>query len=75
MYTRNETGMAQPEDRDGQGAPPGAIAARAARPGQRASDGAGWAPGLKQLYDAVLEEPLPDALRDLLARLDQNPPK
>jgi hypothetical protein len=25
---------------------------------------------LKQLYDSVLEEPLPDAFKDLLSRLD-----
>ena len=29
-----------------------------------------WASGLKQLYDSVVEEPLPDALKDLLSRLD-----
>jgi len=29
-----------------------------------------WADGLKQLYDDVVEEPLPDAFKDLLAQLD-----
>ncbi len=29
-----------------------------------------WAEGLKKLYDSVVEEPLPDDLADLLARLD-----
>ncbi len=29
-----------------------------------------WADGLKQLYDSVVEEDLPDAFRDLLDRLD-----
>ncbi len=29
-----------------------------------------WANGLKQLYDDVVEEPLPDAFKDLLAQLD-----
>jgi hypothetical protein len=29
-----------------------------------------WASGLKQLYDSVIEEPIPDAFKDLLARLD-----
>jgi hypothetical protein len=29
-----------------------------------------WASGLKQLYDSVVEEPLPDAFKDLLSRLD-----
>ena len=30
-----------------------------------------WASGLKQLYDAVVEEPLPQALRELLEQLDR----
>ena len=30
-----------------------------------------WASGLKQLYDSVVEEPLPDAFKDLLSRLDE----
>lgn len=30
-----------------------------------------WADGLKQLYDSVVEEDLPDNFRDLLDRLDQ----
>ena len=30
----------------------------------------GWANGLRQLYDAVVEEPLPDAFKDLLSKLD-----
>ena len=29
-----------------------------------------WANGLKQLYDSVVEEPLPDSFRDLLDKLD-----
>lgn len=29
-----------------------------------------WAQGLKKLYDSVVEEPLPDDLAALLARLD-----
>ena len=29
-----------------------------------------WATGLKQLYDSVIEEPIPDAFKDLLAKLD-----
>lgn len=29
-----------------------------------------WASGLKQLYDAVVDEPLPDAFKDLLDQLD-----
>lgn len=30
----------------------------------------GWANGLQQLYDSVIEEPLPDSFKDLLSRLD-----
>ena len=30
-----------------------------------------WADGLKQLYDAVVEEDLPDQFLDLLAKLDE----
>tara|TARA_A100001391_G_scaffold142053_1_gene99802 strand:+ start:12268 stop:12438 length:171 start_codon:yes stop_codon:yes gene_type:complete len=29
-----------------------------------------WANGLKQLYNSVVDEPLPDSFRDLLAQLD-----
>ncbi|MEP3421434.1 MAG: NepR family anti-sigma factor [Erythrobacter sp.] len=31
-----------------------------------------WADGLKQLYDDVVDEPLPDAFKDLLAQLDDS---
>ena len=31
-----------------------------------------WADGLRQLYDAVVDEPLPDTLKDLLDRLDES---
>jgi hypothetical protein len=30
----------------------------------------GIASGLRQLYDSVLDEPLPDTLKDLLSKLD-----
>ncbi|MEL7188070.1 MAG: NepR family anti-sigma factor [Pseudomonadota bacterium] len=39
------------------------------------SDDPDWAAGLKQLYDAVVEEDLPDAFKDLLAQLDDAPPE
>ena len=32
--------------------------------------GPDWAHGLKQLYDSVVEEPIPDAFKDLLTKLD-----
>ena len=33
-----------------------------------------WADGLKQLYDSVVEEALPDNFKDLLDALDSIPP-
>lgn len=29
-----------------------------------------WASGLKQLYDSVVDEPIPDSFKDLLSKLD-----
>ena len=29
-----------------------------------------WAKGLRQLYDSVVDEPLPDSFADLIAKLD-----
>jgi len=31
-----------------------------------------WADGLRQLYDSVVDEPLPDAFTDLLNKLDES---
>ena len=31
----------------------------------------GWASGLRQLYDSVVDEPLPDSFNDLIAKLDR----
>jgi hypothetical protein len=31
-----------------------------------------WADGLRQLYDSVLNEPLPDSFADLIAKLDDD---
>ena len=36
----------------------------------KAERGPEWASGLKQLYDSVVEEPIPDAFKDLLSKLD-----
>lgn len=33
-----------------------------------------WADGLKQLYDSVVEEDLPDSFKDLLDRLETSDP-
>lgn len=30
-----------------------------------------WANGLRQLYDSVVDEPLPDAFKNLLDKLDK----
>jgi hypothetical protein len=30
-----------------------------------------WANGLRQLYDSVVDEPLPDSFNDLLAQFDE----
>lgn len=43
----------------------------AVSPGAQSPD---WADGLKQLYDAVVDEPLPDAFKDLLDKLDEANP-
>ena len=31
-----------------------------------------WTRGLKRLYDSVVDEPMPDAFRDLLSKLDSD---
>jgi hypothetical protein len=31
-----------------------------------------WADGLRQLYDSVVSEPLPDSFADLIAKLDES---
>lgn len=55
---------------------------RKGKPGQRGRGGRGpggpsgpdepgWAAGLRQLYNSVLDEPLPDSFDDLLKKLDR----
>ena len=34
-----------------------------------------WADGLRQLYDSVVDEPLPDSFKDLLDKLDDSDTK
>jgi hypothetical protein len=53
-------------DKFPQGNPAGMNRRRAA-----AKSSPEWADGLKQLYDAVVEEDLPDQFLDLLAQLDE----
>lgn len=43
--------------------PPGKPGTKAGKPE--------WADGLRQLYKSVVDEPLPDSFKDLLAKLDQ----
>lgn len=31
-----------------------------------------WANGLRQLYDSVVNEPLPDSFADLISKLDES---
>ena len=38
-------------------------------------DTPGWADGLRKLYDSVVDEPLPDSFKDLLAKLDDKSEK
>ncbi len=51
-----------------------AGATKKGKPVKRGKDhdkrGPEWTSGLKRLYDSVVEEPLPDAFKDLLAKLD-----
>lgn len=47
----------------------GSMDRSASAPGQEKPD---WADGLKQLYDSVVDEPLPDTFRDLLDQLDSS---
>ena len=68
--------MAMARDYRGRGNASGM--ARAGRTGNRVKGkrqnarprGPEWATGLKQLYDSVIEEPIPDAFKDLLSKLD-----
>ncbi len=48
--------------------PAGAVARSRVKP--EAPD-PGWSDGLRQIYDQVVDEDLPEALKDLLARLDK----
>ena len=60
-------------DRDGRAsqAKPGEKRGAQAKPGAKPNgELPGWTNGLRQLYDQVVDEDLPDSFRDLLARLD-----
>ena len=48
-----------------------ASAMTKSQPGKdKTMDDPEWANGLKQLYNSVVDEPLPDTFLDLLAKLD-----
>lgn len=54
--------------------PKGPVVPRRKRGGPPRShegDEPGWADGLRQLYNSVLNEPLPDSFDDLLKKLDR----
>ncbi len=38
----------------------------------KGTDSPEWANGLRRLYDSVVDEPLPDSFKDLLAKLDKD---
>jgi hypothetical protein len=48
----------------------GTGAARGGEGKSKSGENPGWAQGLRQLYDSVVDEPLPDNFKDLLAKLD-----
>ena len=39
------------------------------------ANGPEWAVGLRRMYDSVVDEPLPDAFKDLLSKLDETDSK
>ena len=41
-------------------------------PSGNGADTPAWADGLKQLYDSVVDEPLPDSFKDLLDAFDES---
>ena len=58
------------KDRRGSGVKPAAGAGHGSKSAAKQSQMPGWTNGLRQLYDQVVDEDLPDSFRDLLARLD-----
>ena len=47
------------------------AAAKGKRPGNARNE-PDWTSSLKRLYDSVVEEPIPDAFKDLLNKLDSD---
>lgn len=55
-----------------QGAPSGGARPKTRPKTKPNGEMPGWTNGLRQLYDRVVDEDLPDSFRDLIARLDDN---
>jgi hypothetical protein len=60
--------MSHDDSNDDKARPP----MRPARPREGKRARPEWADGLRQLYDSVLNEPLPDSFADLIAKLDES---
>jgi hypothetical protein len=58
------------EKRDAKGGGRAAGKAKAVKR-DKTADTPGWASGLRQIYDSVVDEPLPDSFKDLLSKLDR----
>lgn len=61
-----EFALSQPPDKDD-----GKRKPQPAQHANRDSSEPGWADGLRQLYNSVVHEPLPDSFDDLLKKLDR----
>jgi hypothetical protein len=60
-----EFALSQPQGMDDRKRTPGRP------PKSRSAKEPGWADGLRQLYNSVVHEPLPDSFNDLLKKLDR----
>ena len=60
-----QTKMAEEEEEEEE-----ALAKASKEAGKKPASKPGWAKGLRQLYDSVVDEPLPDDFQDLLEKLD-----
>jgi hypothetical protein len=63
--------MTRQSDQDGNGGGKPVLRSVDGGKGAAAPHPPGWAGDLRKLYDAVLDEPLPDSFADLLKKLDQ----
>lgn len=62
--------LSQPPGMDDRKRTPGRPSKNPASKDQDAKE-PGWAEGLRQLYNSVVHEPLPDSFDDLLKKLDR----